>query len=136
MPGTYASAATAAACLLLAHAGVPLVLAGAAAAVLGSAATVLLGAPRDGDGGADPGWVVSDEVAGQGLAVLGAASASSTAAALAVSFVVFRALDIAKPPPVGTLERLPGALGVLADDLGAGALAGAATFAVVAAAGL
>jgi len=35
-------------------------------------------------------------------------------------FVVFRALDILKPPPLNLLERLPGGWGVMADDLAAG----------------
>ena len=36
----------------------------------------------------------------------------------------FRLLDILKPFPINRLERLPGAWGVMADDLAAGALAG------------
>ena len=36
------------------------------------------------------------------------------------AFLLFRAFDILKPPPVSTAERLPGALGVMADDLVAG----------------
>ncbi|MSQ05819.1 MAG: phosphatidylglycerophosphatase A [Dehalococcoidia bacterium] len=44
---------------------------------------------------------------------------------LAAAFVCFRVLDIAKPWPIRRLERLPGGLGIMADDLAAG-LAGAA----------
>jgi phosphatidylglycerophosphatase A len=33
--------------------------------------------------------------------------------------------DILKPPPIRQLERLPAGLGVMADDLGAAALAAA-----------
>ncbi len=44
---------------------------------------------------------------------------------LAAAFICFRVLDIAKPWPIRRLERLPGGLGIMADDLAAG-LAGAA----------
>ena len=44
---------------------------------------------------------------------------------LAAAFVCFRALDIWKPWPIRRLERLPGGLGIMADDLLAG-IAGAA----------
>jgi phosphatidylglycerophosphatase A len=37
--------------------------------------------------------------------------------------VLFRIFDIWKPPPVRRLERLPGGLGVMADDLLAGVYA-------------
>jgi phosphatidylglycerophosphatase A len=40
---------------------------------------------------------------------------------LAAAFVTFRVLDILKPWPVRRLERLPGGLGIMADDLLAGA---------------
>jgi phosphatidylglycerophosphatase A len=43
---------------------------------------------------------------------------------LLAAFVVFRALDIAKPFGIRRLERLPGGLGIMADDLAAG-IAGA-----------
>jgi hypothetical protein len=37
-----------------------------------------------------------------------------------VGFLLFRAFDIAKPPPALLAEALPGGLGVMADDLVAG----------------
>ncbi len=40
---------------------------------------------------------------------------------LAAAFVVFRVLDILKPWPIRRFERLPGGLGIMADDLAAGA---------------
>ena len=43
--------------------------------------------------------------------------------AVAAGFFLFRALDVIKPYPIGKLERLRGAWGVLADDLGAGLIA-------------
>jgi phosphatidylglycerophosphatase A len=41
-----------------------------------------------------------------------------------VGFAAFRILDIAKPPPIRQLQRLPGGWGVVADDVAAGILAG------------
>lgn len=39
---------------------------------------------------------------------------------LAAAFCCFRVLDITKPWPIRRLERLPGGLGIMADDLAAG----------------
>lgn len=75
----------------------------------------------------DPGPVVIDEVAGQWLTLaLGAAWAPAlTPAMLAVAgFVLFRIFDIVKPFPVNLLERLPGGLGIMVDDLAAAGYAG------------
>jgi phosphatidylglycerophosphatase A len=67
-------------------------------------------------GGRDPGWVVIDEVAGTFVATAGLAGWP-----LLAGLVVFRIADIVKAVPgVGRAERLPGALGVTADDLVAG----------------
>ena len=43
-----------------------------------------------------------------------------TASWMAAAFLLFRILDIAKPWPIRRLERLPGGLGIMADDLLAG----------------
>lgn len=65
----------------------------------------------------DPGWVVVDETAGAWLAVVGLGGWP-----FLVGWVVARAADITKwPPGVKAAERLPGAWGVMADDLVAGA---------------
>ena len=66
----------------------------------------------------DPGEVVIDEVAGQ-LATLCLTGAGIWAAVF--GFLAFRILDIVKPWPSGRFERLPGGLGIMADDLMAGA---------------
>ena len=124
-PGTIASLATAAA--IVAAARSSLVALGVAAALLtyGVATTLLLaGRATRPDGRGDPGWVVSDEVAGQALASAAALGFQSPWAP-AVAFALFRAFDIVKPWPVGRLERVPGAWGVLLDDLAAGLLAAA-----------
>jgi len=41
--------------------------------------------------------------------------------ALLAGFILFRAFDIVKPPPIRLLERLrPEGVGIVVDDLGAG----------------
>jgi phosphatidylglycerophosphatase A len=42
--------------------------------------------------------------------------------ALAIGFVLFRALDVVKPWPVRRFEDLPGGWGIVMDDVAAGAL--------------
>ncbi len=85
-----------------------------------------------GRGVEDPGEVVIDEVAGQAIALAmlhsalpAAARAGPTWGLVFAAFFLFRLLDVVKPGPVGRLEELPGGLGVMADDLLAGAIAGA-----------
>jgi len=88
----------------------------------------------------DPGPVVVDEVAGQWLTYLvamawlapspiwsaaaGAPSAWGQAIAAGLGLLLFRVFDILKPWPICRLERLPGGLGIMADDLAAGVAAG------------
>lgn len=69
---------------------------------------------------ADPGWIVIDEWAGLYVALIGC-SASSPLMLLAV-LCTFRLLDILKPGPVGWSEKIPGSVGIMADDIVAGAL--------------
>jgi len=72
-------------------------------------------------GSKDPGSIVIDEIAGMFVTFFGLAFTWKTAIA---GFVVFRILDISKPFPVRQLERkLPGGVGVVADDLVAGLMA-------------
>ncbi len=68
----------------------------------------------------DPGHVVIDEVAGQLFALI-AIPADWRHAALAL--LLFRLLDITKPPPVRQLERLHGGTGIMLDDVAAGLIA-------------
>jgi phosphatidylglycerophosphatase A len=69
----------------------------------------------------DPGWIVIDEWAGMYAALLGANPSSWSQVLCA--FIAFRVFDISKLGPVRQAERLPGSLGVMMDDLVAGALA-------------
>jgi phosphatidylglycerophosphatase A len=87
-------------------------------AAAGIAVALSLWAPRPylEDGGGDPQWVAIDEVAGALIALTGLAGLPWL-----LAWAVFRVADIWKVlPGVPQAERLPGALGVTADDLVAG----------------
>ena len=65
--------------------------------------------------------IVIDEVAGYLVTVVPVDCSAWTS--LAVGFVVFRALDILKPPPIRWFdEHLPGGWGVVLDDVAAGVM--------------
>ena len=64
-------------------------------------------------GGIDPAPVVMDEVVGM-LITLAFLPVNWVGAL--VGFLVFRLLDVYKPWPAARFERLPGGLGVMADD--------------------
>jgi phosphatidylglycerophosphatase A len=73
---------------------------------LGGAAEAALGS-------IDPGPVVIDEVMGMLLTL---AMVPVNWIGMTLGFVIFRALDVAKPYPAQRFERLPGGLGMMADD--------------------
>jgi phosphatidylglycerophosphatase A len=79
-----------------------------------------LAIPRLGRG-KDPGCVVLDEIVAMPITFF-LIPIDNLWVAVA-GFVLFRIFDIAKPPPVRQLERLPGGLGVMADDWAAGVYA-------------
>lgn len=118
-PGTWGSAAAALAGAALLRAGGRAALAAGAAAAVGAG---LWAIPRAG-GDADPGWVVIDEVAGQWLAMLPLRRPSLPG--VLAAFGLFRLLDIAKPGPIGAIDRVPGRFGVMGDDIAAGLAAAA-----------
>lgn len=68
----------------------------------------------------DPQFVVIDEVAGQLIALIAVPLTWKTFLA---GFILFRAFDIMKPPPVRQLERLPEGTGIVLDDVAAGIFA-------------
>lgn len=70
----------------------------------------------------DPGAVVVDEVAGQLIALLALPWDARWPLVLA-AFVAFRLFDMWKPYPVRRLESLASGLGIMADDVLAGAYA-------------
>jgi len=93
-----------------------------AAAIMIAAVVTLVGIPaatrivrQTGDN--DPSFVVIDEVAGQMIAMIAVPQRWKS---LLVSFILFRAFDIVKPPPLRRLERFPEGSGIMLDDLGAG----------------
>jgi len=67
----------------------------------------------------DPGWIVIDEVCGvfMALAFLPCFIIVQAPWILAVAFGIFRFFDIFKPLGIHKMEKLPGAWGVMADDL-------------------
>ncbi|MDE2141075.1 MAG: phosphatidylglycerophosphatase A [Elusimicrobia bacterium] len=64
--------------------------------------------------------IVLDEVVGVWIAAAGLPREAKPAL---LAFVLFRIFDSVKLPPYRWLERLPGGIGVVADDLGAGLVA-------------
>jgi phosphatidylglycerophosphatase A len=91
-------------------------------AILLAALAVLAGIPAAtqvarASGQKDPQFVVIDEVAGQLVTLI---ATPATWKSLLLGFILFRGLDIVKPPPVRQLERLPEGLGIVLDDVGAG----------------
>ena len=123
--------------------GIPLMLLSPVALPVAIVLACILGvwAIRDLDAGAaDPGWIVIDEFAGQWIAMLplgwagfswvGISWTGISWTGLALSFALFRLFDITKPGPVGWADRRHDAIGIMADDLIAGAIA-AAILAVV-----
>jgi len=111
MPGTVGTFV--AFILLLSFGGIPLwvlaltVLAGTAAADRYAKNT----------GREDPGEVVVDEVAGYWVSMIGLDPTFAI-----VAFFMFRVIDIIKPFPVGKMEKLPGGIGIMADDICGGAI--------------
>jgi len=65
----------------------------------------------------DPQFVVIDETAGQLVTLI---AAPLTWKSFLAGFILFRAFDIVKPPPVRQLERLPEGTGIVVDDVAAG----------------
>jgi phosphatidylglycerophosphatase A len=119
-PGTVGSVAAVCAWLLASWLGLlPSMASHIAAAlfviVIGTWATKI---SLDEEGGEDPQWIVIDEWAGIFIALIGTGASNFLHVALA--FALFRLFDILKPGPVSKAEELPGAFGIMADDIVAG----------------
>jgi len=124
-PGTYGSIAAVLLWYAAAHALHPAPAALAIGTTMAAIIATLIGIPaativaRE-SGREDPGHVVIDEVAGQFFALI-AIPADWRHALL--SLLLFRAFDIAKPPPIRQFERLPAGTGIMLDDVAAGLFA-------------
>jgi phosphatidylglycerophosphatase A len=119
-PGTWGSAATVLIWAALAHRLAPSLRMPAAIAL--AVLVTLIGIPAAtqvarGSGTKDPQFVVIDEVAGQLVALIAVPLAWKSFLA---GFILFRAFDIVKPPPVRQLEALPEGAGIVLDDVAAG----------------
>jgi phosphatidylglycerophosphatase A len=119
-PGTWGSAVTVVLWWTLARSISPALRPWTALSL--AAVAILVGIPAAtrvarGSGKKDPQFVVIDEVAGQLITLI---AAPITWQSLLLGFILFRAFDIVKPPPVRHLERLPEGTGIVIDDVGAG----------------
>lgn len=65
----------------------------------------------------DPGLVVADEIAGMMVTMIAIPFTLKTAF---IGFILFRVMDVVKPPPARQFERFKGGIGIVADDLMAG----------------
>jgi phosphatidylglycerophosphatase A len=128
-PGTWGSMPVAAFFWLMCYQGVSVIMVSVVMGVIvlaGSIICVLFGPEAiEATGKKDPSEVVSDEVAGQAVAFIGACAsgAGSVAIVTTAGFLLFRFFDILKPFPCRRLEKLPKGFGILADDLMAGVYA-------------
>ncbi len=119
-PGTWGSLATVLLWAVLAHTLSPELRTPVAIAL--AVLVTLIGIPAAtrvarGAGKKDPQFVVIDEVAGQLVALIAVPLAWKSFLA---GFILFRAFDIVKPPPVRQLEAIPEGAGIVLDDIAAG----------------
>ena len=68
----------------------------------------------------DPSCIIIDEVCGMLITFL---FVPINWYFLGIGFICFRFFDIMKPPPIRFLEKAPGGIGIVLDDLGAGLFA-------------
>ena len=68
----------------------------------------------------DPGLIVADEIAGMMVTMI---AVPVTLKSALIGFVLFRVMDVVKPPPARQFEQLKGGVGIVADDLMAGVYA-------------
>jgi phosphatidylglycerophosphatase A len=94
-----------------------------ATAILSVIAIVTSGTAARALGLKDPRPVVIDEAAGLFVTLLYLPVGPRT---VALGFVLFRVMDIVKPPPARRAEGLPGGWGIVVDDLIAGVYANCA----------
>lgn len=111
MPGTLGSIV---ACLIwVISGGVPIWLIGVVIVI----GTIAADRYEKAAGRTDPPEVVIDEVAGCWISCFGFDMTYAI-----VGLFLFRIIDITKPFPVRPMEKLPGGLGIMADDIVGGAM--------------
>ena len=64
--------------------------------------------------GKDPAQCTVDEIVGMWISLV---ALPKTFFIIAITFILWRILDIIKPPPARNLERLKGGLGIMIDDV-------------------
>jgi phosphatidylglycerophosphatase A len=122
-PGTFGTVAAAVVWLALSWAGA---LASVEARWACAVVTIVLGTlairlSLGANSAKDPQWIVIDEWAGLFVALVGVNWRVGWQVLLAV--ILFRIFDISKVGPIRSAERLPGAVGIMADDVVAGVFA-------------
>ena len=68
----------------------------------------------------DPGLIVADEVAGMMVTMI---AIPLSLKSVLLGFILFRVMDVVKPPPARQFEHFKGGIGIVADDLMAGVYA-------------
>ena len=68
----------------------------------------------------DPGLIVADEIAGMMVTMI---AIPLSLKSLLLGFILFRVMDVVKPPPARQFEHFKGGIGIVADDLMAGVYA-------------
>ena len=68
----------------------------------------------------DPGLIVADEIAGMMVTMI---AIPFTLTNVVLGFILFRVMDVVKPPPARQFEHFKGGIGIVADDLMAGVYA-------------
>ena len=118
-PGTFGSLIGLPLCFLLA--GIQFSAAMIAAVLIVGLSVWIAGTAEKTLGRKDPGCIVIDEIAGMVVTLIGLPFNFTT---VVTGFILFRILDILKPFPIRVLDkRLSGGLGIVVDDVVAGALA-------------
>ena len=121
-PGTFGAALGIGLSAAAASLGCPVGIEAAVVVLLCAVGIPICGlAARQMGRGSDPGAIVWDEMASVPLGLLVIPAAERTVTVFVVAFVLHRIFDIWKPFPCRQLERLPGGLGIMADDWGAAA---------------
>lgn len=75
---------------------------------------IYVGTKFESEYGKDPAQCTIDEVVGTWISII---ALPKSFLIISIAFLIWRALDIIKPPPARNLERLKGGLGIMIDDV-------------------